>query len=162
MAVGQYAHGTEPLRPNPRLSQPIRGIDELSRITWMLTQRWATLWSQNASNTPTVQTVVNDLVPLALLIFGVSIALLVRRVELPHFGARLGRATVVLQGALTASFLVAYAVWFVVGGPSGGTTFWPMDPQVGGAYIAFMPVVVVLIGRSVVLARRREPRQQRY
>jgi hypothetical protein len=149
----QYAHGTEPLRPNPTLSQPVRVIDELARITWMLTQRWVAPWSQNASNTPTVQTVVNYLVPLAVLIFGISIALLMRRVELPHIGERLGPATVALQGALTASFFVAYAVWFMVGGPSGGTAFW-MGPQAGGAYLVFLAIVAVLIGRLGILARR--------
>ena len=149
----QYAHGTEPLRPNPTLSQPLRVIDELARITWMLTQRWVTPWSQNASNTPAVQTVVNYLVPLAVLILGISIALLVRRIELPHFGERLGRATVALQGALAASFFVAYALWFVVGGPSGDTPFW-MGPQAGGAYLAILALFAVLIGRLGILARR--------
>ena len=48
------------------------------------------MWNPGISGEPTSQAVMNDLAPLAVLIFAVAMAFLVRRVELPRIGERLG------------------------------------------------------------------------
>jgi protein-S-isoprenylcysteine O-methyltransferase Ste14 len=103
-----------------------------------------------------MQTVVNDLVPFATLAFGVAIALLVRRVELPRFGEHRASAIVALMGALTGAFFVASVLWLTVGGPSGNEAFFPEDPLGGFAYLVFMALVAILVGRSGSLAWRLE------
>jgi hypothetical protein len=143
----QYERGSHGI-PGVRWSQPGRAIEALAQITWELTQRWVALWNQGATSTPTVQTVVNDLLPLALLVFGVAIALLVRRVELPRTGERLGSATVALLGTLTGTFFVTYLVWLTVGGPSGTHFFVPEGSAAGGVDLVLLALFAMLVGRS--------------
>jgi hypothetical protein len=129
-------------------------IYAFSQITWELTQRWVQLWGQGATGTPTAMIVVNDLVPVALLVFGVAIALLVRRVELPRISAQLGLATVILLGALIGVFVLTYLVWLTAGGPMGNHYFVPEGSLAGVIYLIFLALIAVLIGRSGLLAKR--------
>jgi hypothetical protein len=103
---------------------------------------------------------MNDLAPLAVLVFAVAMAFLVRRVELPRVSEQLGSATVVLLGILSGVFLIALVVWFTVGGPIYAT-FGETGNIAGVAYLVFMALVTVLVARSGLLARRNEPRQKR-
>jgi hypothetical protein len=103
-----------------------------------------------------MQTVVNDLVPLAVLVFGVAIALLLRRVELPRNSERLGSATVALLGTLTGVFFITYLVWSAVGGPSGAEYFFPESPRLGIAYLVFLALAALLVARSGFLTRKCE------
>lgn len=129
-------------------------IYAFAQITWEFTQSWVNLWNPGSSGNGTVYNVVNDLVPLAVLVFGVAIALLVRRVELPRFSERLGSATVAFLCPLTGVFFVAYVVWLDVGGPSGSHYFVPEGPWLGVTYLVFLALVTVLVGWSGLLARR--------
>jgi hypothetical protein len=131
-------------------------IYAFSQITWVLTQQWVQLWGQASTSTPTAMIVVNDLVPVALLVFGVSIASLVRRVELPRISARLGMATVALLGALIGVFVLTYLVWLTAGGPMGTHYFVPEGSLAGVIYLIFLALIAILIGRSGLLARRFE------
>jgi len=131
-------------------------IYAFSQITWELTQRWDQLWGQGSIGTPTAMIVVNDLVPVALLVFGVSIALLVRRIELPRISARLGLATVTLLGALIGVFVLTYLVWLMAGGPMGTHYFVPEGSLAGVIYLIFLALIALLISRSGLLARRFE------
>jgi hypothetical protein len=136
-------------------------IYAFSEITWMLTQRWVDLWGQGGTSTPDLQDFVNDLVPLATLVFGVSIALLVRRVELPRFNARLGQAIVALLGSLIAVFVLTYLVWLTAGGPMGTDYFVPEGTQAGVIYLIFLGLIAALVVRSGLVVRGSETRQQR-
>jgi len=150
---GGGAHGG-PGFPGIRLSHPGAVIKALAQITWELTQRWVALWGQGVPRTPVGQVVMNDLAPLAVLVFGVAIALLVRRVELPRFAERLGSATVVLLGALAGVFLIAYLAWSLVGGPSNAEYWFPESPWLGVTYLVLLVLVAVVVGRAGVLILR--------
>jgi hypothetical protein len=140
--------------PGIRLSHPGAVIKALAQITWELTQRWVAIWGQGAPRTPVGQVVMNDLAPLAVLVFGVAIALLVRRVELPPFAERLGSATVVLLGVLAGVFFISYLAWSVVGGPSGAEYWFPESRWLGVTYLVLLALVVVVVGRVGVLMLR--------
>jgi hypothetical protein len=143
------------LRPNGfRWSHPGPAIYGLAQITWDLTQKWIALWNQGIPSTHNIQTVVNDVVPLAIVVFGVAIALLVRRVELPHFGTRLGFITVALLGTGTGVFIISYLVWSAVSGPAGFEYFFPESPWLGVTYLVFMAVAAVLVARVGLLVSR--------
>jgi hypothetical protein len=88
-----------------------------------------------------------------LLLFGIAIALLVRRVELPRLAERLGTTIVTLLGTLTGVFLVTYVVWLEVDGPSGNESFWPEGARAGGVYLVLLELVSILVGRTRWLAR---------
>lgn len=152
---GGGAHGG-PGFPGIRLSHPGQLIQALATITWELTQSWVTLLSRGTYGTPTMQSVVNELVPLAMLVFGVAIALLVRKVEMPRISERLGATIVLLLGSLAGAYFVASVVWLTVGGPSGDEYFWPESRWLGVTYLVFLALVAVLLGRSGLLARRRD------
>jgi hypothetical protein len=149
--IMQYVHGTHGFK-GVRLSHPGQVIKALAQVTWEVTQNWVSIWSQNIQGPGKVQVIVDDLLPLALLSFGVAFALLVRRVELPHISERLARSIVVLLGALTGTFLVTYVVWSVIGGLSGAETFFPESPWLGIAYLVYLALVVVLVARCRLLA----------
>lgn len=153
----QGGHGFQGIR----LSHPGQVIDALAEITWDLTQKWIALWGQGPIGTTTTQAVVDNCVPLAVLVFGVALALLIRRVELPRMGARLSVPTVALVSMLTGVFFIAYLAWSAVSGPAGAEYFFPESRWLGITYLVFLALVALLIGRSGLLARPHEPRQQR-
>jgi len=132
-----------------------------AEITWELTQRWVTPWNQGGMGVPAVQVVMNDCVPIAMFVFGVALALLIRRVELPRIGARLVFSTLALLGGLMGVFLVAYLTWSVVGGPSNYEYFFPESQWLGVVYLIILALVPVLVVRSTLLARRHQSRRQR-
>jgi hypothetical protein len=101
--------------------------------------------------------VINDCVPLAMFVLGVAIALLIRRVEIPPRIARLVVPTVALLGALSAVYFVAYLGWNLFGGPSDYDFFF-RDKWLGIVYLILLGLVPVLIGRSMVLSKKSEPR----
>jgi hypothetical protein len=145
---GGGAHGG-PGFPGIRLSHPGQLIQALATITWEMTQSWVTLLSRGI-----MQSVVDELVPLAVLVFGVAIALLVRRVEMPRIGERLCSAIVVLLGSLAGAYFIASVVWFTVGGPAGDEYFWPESRWLGVTYLVLLALVAVLVGRIGMLAHR--------
>jgi hypothetical protein len=151
--LGRYSHMFQGALRWTHLGSTIYAF---AQITWELTQRWVQLWGQGSTGTPTAMIAVNDLVPFALLVFGVAIALLMRRVELPRISARFGLAIVVLLGALIGVFVLTYLVWLTAGGPMGTHYFVPEGSLAGVIYLVFLALIAVLIGRSGLLARRFE------
>ncbi len=144
-----------------RWTHPGSAAYALADIARSITQPWISMWSPGATGGPTSQIVMRDLAPIAVLIFGVAMALLVRRVELPGPIKRLGSATVGLFGFLLAVFLLTDLVWFTVGGPNGEPPFWTMNNVAGAAYLVLMALVLILITRLGLLARRNEPRRHK-
>jgi hypothetical protein len=143
-----------------RWSHPGPAAYGLAEIAKVVTQPWVSMWDPGISGEPTSQAVMNDLAPLAVLVFAVAMALLVRRVELPRVSERLGSATVVLLGVLSGVFLITLVVWFTVGGPIFAT--FGETGNIGGvAYVVFLALVTVLVARSGLLARRNEPHYKR-
>jgi hypothetical protein len=151
--IMQYVHGAHGFK-GIRLSHPGQVIKALAQVTWEVTQNWVAIWNQNLPGPGKVQVIVDDLLPLALVVFGVAIALLLRRVELPHVSERLTRSIVISLGALTGVFLITYIVWSVIGGLSGAETYWPESPWLGIAYLVYLAFVVVLIGRCSFLTAK--------
>ena len=148
-----YLRGT-PGYPGTRASSPGKLIKAIAQITWGETQRWIALWTQGQTSTPRMATLVNDLVPVALLVFGISIALLVRRLEFPQATEQLGFAVVALLGALSAAFFIGYLVWIGVGGQDLVQPFAPEGTEAGVAYLGFVALATVLIGRAGLLTWR--------
>lgn len=132
----------------------------LASIAHAVTQPWVSMWDTGMSGEPTSQAVMNDLAPLAVVVFAVAMAFLVRRVELPRISERLGSATVVLLGTLSATLLVTLVVWSIVGGPIYAT-FGETGDIAGIAYLVFFALVTVLVARSGLIARKNEFRQAR-
>jgi hypothetical protein len=103
---------------------------------------------------------MNDLAPLAVLIFAVAMAFLVRRVEIPRISERVGSATVVLLGILSGVFLLTLVVWFTVGGPIYAT--FGETGNIGGVvYLIFLALVTALVARSGLRVRKNESRHAR-
>jgi hypothetical protein len=117
-----------------------------------MTANWIALWSEPSGDS-TSYVVVSHLVPIALLIFGIAIALLARRVELPKLVERFGAITVTLLGTLTGVFLITYIAWLEFGGTSADQTFAPEGTRAGVAYLVMFGLVVMLVGRTRWLAR---------
>ena len=132
----------------------------MAEISSFVTQPWVSMWNPGIAGAPTSQTVMNDLAPLAVLVFAVAMAFLVRRVELPRISERLGSATVVLLGILSGVFLITLVVWFTVGGPIYAT-FGETGNIAGVAYLVFLALVTVLVARSGLHARKNDPRHLR-
>jgi len=124
-------------------------------ISSFVTQPWVSMWDPGRTGGPISQTVMNDLVPVAVLIFGVAMAFLLRRVELPRMSERLTSGTVVLLGILAGVFLIALVAWFIVGGPLYAT-FGETGNIAGVAYLFFLAIATVLVARSGVVACRVE------
>lgn len=158
--LAQYIHGAHGFQ-GIRLSRPGQFVSALAQITWELTQRWVAAWNQGIPSTSTIQTVVNDCVPIVMFVFGVALALLIRRVELPRIGARLVFSTLVLLGGLIGVFFVAYLAWSAFGGPSNYEYFFPESRWLGVVYLIFLALLPVLVVRSTLLARKYQPRRQR-
>ena len=121
-------------------------------ISSFVTQPWVSMWDPGFTGGPISETVMNDLVPLAVLVFAVAMAILLRRVELPRISERLGSATVVLLGILSGLFLLTLVVWFTFGGPINAT-FGETGNIAGVAYLIVLAIVTVLVARSGLLAR---------
>jgi hypothetical protein len=132
----------------------------LASIAHSVTQPWVSMWDPGISGEPTSQAVMNDLAPLAVLVFAVAMAFLVRRVELPRASTHLGSATVVLLGTLSGVLLITLVVWSTVGGPIYAT-FGETGDIAGVAYLVFLALVTVLVARSGLLARKNESRHAR-
>jgi hypothetical protein len=158
--LAQYIHGAHGFQ-GIRLSRPGQFVSALAQITWELTQRWVAAWNQGIPSASTIQTVVNDCVPIVMFVFGVALALLIRRVELPRIGARLVFSTMALLGWLIGVFFVAYLAWSAFGGPSNYEYFFPESRWLGVVYLIFLALVPVLVVRSTLLARKNQPRRQR-
>lgn len=155
--VAEYSHM---FQGGFRWTHPGPAAYGLAFITHVLTQPWVSMWDPGIAGVPTSRTVMNDLAPLAVLIFAVAMAFLVRRVELPRISERLGSATVLLLGILSGVFLITLVVWFTVGGPIYAT--FGETGYIGGVvYLVFLILVTALVARLGLLARPIEPRRQR-
>jgi hypothetical protein len=143
-----------------RWSHPGPAAYGLAVIAHQVTQPWISMWNPGISGEPTSQAVMNQLAPLAVLVFAVAMAFLVRRVELPHIGERLGSVTVVLLGILSGVFLLSLVAWFTAGGPIYAA-FGETGNIAGVAYLVFFALVTLLVSRSGLLARKYESRYAR-
>jgi len=132
----------------------------LAFIAHQVTQPWISMWNPGISGEPTSQAVMNDLAPLAVLVFAVAMAFLVRRVELPRIGERLGSVTVVLLSILSGVFLLTLVAWFTAGGPIYAT-FGETGNIAGVTYLVVLALIAVLVARLGLVTRRNEPRQKR-
>ena len=155
--LSQYIHGVHG-QSGMSFSRPGQAIANFAEIVWMLTQRWVAPWGQGPIQLSGIQTVFDDCVPLVMLIFGIAICLLLRRVELPRASARLVLPTVALLGTFTGGFFIAYLVWSGVSGPSDYEYFFPEAQWLGIVYLVLMGLVPLLVGCSAVLSRRAKPR----
>jgi hypothetical protein len=159
--LSPYIHHTDGLH-GMSLSQPGTVITNLAQVTWELTQRWVAPWGLGGPiGQSSIQTTVDDCIPLAMLIFGIALALLIRRVEFPQVIERFVFSTVALLGALTGAFFVAYIAWSAVGGPSDDEYFFPEARWLGIVYLVLLAIIPLLVIRSGVLARRQEFSQRR-
>jgi hypothetical protein len=104
--------------------------------------------------------VSNDCVPLAMFVFGIAIALLIRRVVIPQRITRLIFPTVTLLGALSAVYFVAYVGWSAFGGPSDYDFFF-RDKWLGIVYFVLLGLMPLLVIRSGLLVRSNLPRRRR-
>ncbi|HEY1761253.1 MAG TPA: hypothetical protein VGG17_01555, partial [Acidimicrobiales bacterium] len=132
----------------------------LASIAHSVTQPWVSMWDPGISGEPTSQIVMNDLTPLAVLVFAIAMAFLVRRVELPRASKHLGSTTAVLLGTLSGVLLITLVVWSTVGGPIYAT-FGETGDIGGVAYLVFLALATVLVARSGLLARKNESRHVR-
>jgi hypothetical protein len=154
MELAQHTHSPHG-RPGIQWSHPGSAIAALAQSTWDLTQTWVTLWTQRMRGVPSSQIIVNDLLPIAILVLGIAIAVLLRRVEFPLISERIGSAIVALLGVLLGAFLITFFVWFKVGGPSGSNVFSIDGPGATKTYLVFLALIAVLIVRSGVNLTRR-------
>jgi hypothetical protein len=132
----------------------------LAFIAHQVTQPWISMWDPGISGEPTSQAVMNDLAPLAVLVFAVAMSFLLRRVELPRIGERLGSVTVVLLSILSGVFLLTLVAWFTAGGPMYAA-FGETGNIAGVVYLVFFALVAVLVSRSGLLTRKNEFRYAR-
>jgi hypothetical protein len=151
------AHGIRQLS----LSNPGGSLANFATVLWELTQRWVGPWRQGFSDFSTIHAVVDDCVPLAMFLFGVSIALLIRRVELPRSSSRFVFPALALLGTLGGAFFVAYIAWSAFGGPSNYEYFFPESPWLGVVYLILMALIPSLVLRSGVVAVKSRPRNLR-
>jgi len=159
--LSPYIHHTHGLH-GMSLSQPGTVITNLAQVTWELTQRWVAPWGQGPIGQSTIQTTADDCIPLAMLIFGIALALLIRRVELPQVIERFVFSTVALLGILTGAFFLAYIAWSAVGGPSDDEYFFPEARWLGIVYLILLAIVPLLVIRSGLVARRYEPSRRNH
>lgn len=150
----RYAHGVNG-RPGIGLSQPGRALAALGQTAWDTTQSWVAPWNMSSQNSTSFK-VETFLFPVALLFFGLAIALLVRRIQLNQGMVRLIVGAVTLLGTLTGVFLVTYVMWLIFGGPSGNELFWPEGSRAGDIYLVLLLLITVMIGRTRWVARRHE------
>ncbi len=157
---GMFAGYSHMFQGGFRWTHPGPAAYGLASIAHSVTQPWVSMWDPGISGEPTSQAVMNDLAPLAVLVFAVAMAFLARRVELPRTGERLGSATVVLLGTLCGVLLVTVVIWSTVGGPIFAT-FGETGDIGGVVYLVFFALVTVLVTRSGLLARKSESRHVR-
>jgi hypothetical protein len=154
-----YIHGAHGF-PATRLSDPGQVIANLATVTWELTQRWVAPWNQGVPSIANTHTIVDNSVPLAMFAFGIALAMLIRRVELPRVSERLVFPAVALLGTFTALFFLAYMAWSAFGGPSNFEYFFPESRWLGQVYLVLLGLVPLLAVRSGLLARRYQPRHK--
>jgi hypothetical protein len=131
-----------------RWTHPGPAMYGLAAIANDFTQPWVSMWRPGVSGGPSMYYIMNDLVPLALLVFGVAIALLLRRVDLPPLCERFVSTTVTLIGAIIGALFITYIAWLAFGGPSDTQTFWPVGQWGDIAYLIFLAIVAVLLIRT--------------
>jgi hypothetical protein len=156
---GMFARYSHMVQGGYRWTHPGPAAYGLASIAKSVTQPWVSMWDPGISGEPSSQAVMNDLAPLAVLVFAVSMAFLLRRVELPRIGERLVSATVVLLGVLSGVFLLTLVVWFTAGGPLYAT-FEETGNIAGVSYLVFLTLVTLLVARSGLLATRNRPRRK--
>jgi hypothetical protein len=156
--LSPYIHGSHGFQ-GMSLSRPGQLIANTAQVIWETTQRWVDPWNPAMAPISSVQGVVDHLVPVAMFVFGVAIALLIRRVEISQRAARLVFPTLAFLGALTGVFFVAYLAWNFFGGPSDYDFFF-RDRWLGIVYRIVLGVVALVVGRSAVLSRRGAPRRR--
>jgi len=154
--LSPYIHGAHGFQ-GMSLARPGQLIANFAQVTWMTTQQWVDFWNPGLSPLSTVQRVSNDCVPLAMFVFGIAVALLIRRVEIPQRIARLVFPTVALLGALSGVYFVAYVAWSAFGGPSDYDFFF-RDKWLGVVYFILLGLVPLFLGRLVVLSKKSETR----
>jgi hypothetical protein len=157
--ISPYIHGAHGFQ-GMSWSRPGQLVANMAQVVWETTQRWVDFWNAGITPLSPIQRVVNDCVPLAMFVLGVAIALLIRRVEVPHWIARLAFPTVALLGALSGVYFVAYFGWNLFGGPSNYDFFF-RDKWLGIVYLVLLGLVPLLVIRSGLLARRSQPSSQR-
>jgi hypothetical protein len=141
-----------------RWSHPGLAIKALGEMGFSLTAGWVDFRNGWVYGTSTLRSVINVLAPLVVLVFGVAIASLVRRVEMPRLAVRLGSAAVSLLGTLTGAFFITYLAWISVGGSDKARYFaWPLSPFSGGIDLAVLALFTAFVGCSALrLAQHRD------
>ena len=130
-------------------ARPGLAIKVLAQMGWLTSLRLDDLWSEFLLGPSRFQGIIDALSPLFLLAFGVAIATLIRRVDVPHAMTRVASGTVVLLGILTSSFLIAYVMWIVLGGVRQVKYFASPQSQCSGIVdLVFLALVAVLVWRS--------------
>jgi hypothetical protein len=137
-----------------RWTHPGPALYGLAAITNDFTERWVAIWNPGVYGGPKLDYVVNDLVPLAVLVFGVAVASLLRRVELPTFSDRFVSTTVTLLGAIIGALFLTYIAWLALGGPSDSQTFWPVGRWGDSVYLVFLALIGMLLTRAGLSMRR--------
>jgi hypothetical protein len=139
------------------LSRPGQLVANLSQVVRMTVQRWVDPWNAGVAPLSSMQKVADDCVLLAMFVFGVAIAMLIRRVQFPQRITRLVYPTVALLGALSTVYFLAYVAWNLFGGRSD-YDFWFRDSWLGIVYLILLGLVPLLVGRVLVVSRRRARR----
>jgi hypothetical protein len=156
--LSPYIHGAGPIQ-GMSLSRPGQLLANMAQVVWHATERWVDFWNSSYSPISRIQYVVNDCFPLVMFVFGIAIAIIIRRTEFPQRIARLVFPTVALLGGLSGVYFVAYLGWNLFGGPSDYDFFW-RDKWLGIVYLVLLGVVPLLVIRSGLLARKHQPRQR--
>lgn len=157
--LSPYIHGAGRFR-GMSLSRPGQLLANMAEVVWETTERWVDFWNASYSPISRVQYALNDIFPLVMFVFGITIAMLIRRVEFPQRIARVALPTVALLGGLSGVYFVAYLGWNLFGGPSDYDFFF-RDKWLGIVYLVLLGVVPLLVIRSGLLARKHEPSQRR-
>jgi hypothetical protein len=156
--LSPYLHGAGRFQ-GMSLSRPGQLLANMAQVVWETTQRWVDFWNPSYSPISRIQYAMNDSFPLVMFVFGIAIAMLIRRTEFPQRITRLVFPTVVLLGGLSGVYFVAYLGWNLFGGPSDYDFFW-RDKWLGIVYLVLLGLVPLLVIRSGLLARKRQPRQR--
>jgi hypothetical protein len=157
--LSPYLHGAGRFQ-GMSLSRPGQLLANMAQVVWETTQRWVDFWNASYSPISRVQYALNDIFPLVMFVFGIAIAVLIRRIEFPQWIARVVFPTVALLGGLSGVYFVAYLGWNLFGGPSDYDFFF-RDKWLGIVYLILLGVVPLLVIRSGLLARKHEPSQRR-
>lgn len=155
----QYIRGANGIS-GMSLSRPGQLIANLAQVIRMTAERWIDPWNPGVAPLSSLQRVEDDCVLLAMFVFGLAIALLIRRVEFPPRVARLFTPAVALLGALSAVYFLAYVAWNLFGGRSN-FNFWFRDSWLGIVYLVLLGLVPLVVGRAVMLSKKSKPRSSR-